>query len=112
MIAEMSCRSAGCGDQLDTNAARTPAPKAPAQHRRRGACNGRVCAPAQLLDSEGPGEGPGTTGKKRYDYKALERIALIKHYLSEGYPLREAAREAARPQRPARLQASPRPLHK
>ncbi len=54
----------------------------------------------------------GTTGKKRYDYKALERIAIIKHYLSEGYPLREAAREAARPQRPARLQASPRPLHK
>jgi len=36
----------------------------------------------------------GTSGKKRYDFRALERIALIKRYLTDGHPLEEAAREA------------------
>ena len=38
----------------------------------------------------------GTPGKKRYDFPALERIALIKRYLNEGYPLVESAQEADR----------------
>jgi DNA-binding transcriptional MerR regulator len=36
----------------------------------------------------------GTPGKKRYDFRALERIAQIKRHLSEGYALAEAARLA------------------
>jgi len=35
----------------------------------------------------------GTTGKKRYDFRALERISLIKRHLSEGYTLEDAARQ-------------------
>jgi len=38
----------------------------------------------------------GTPAKKLYDFRALERIALIRHNLSEGYGLEEAAREADR----------------
>jgi DNA-binding transcriptional MerR regulator len=34
----------------------------------------------------------GTPGRKRYDMRALERIALIKSHLTEGYGLEEAAR--------------------
>lgn len=41
----------------------------------------------------------GSPGKKRYDFRALERIALIKRHLNEGYPLAEAACEADRLQR-------------
>ena len=44
----------------------------------------------------------GTPGKKRYDFRALERIALIKRYLTAGHPLEEAAREADRWQHAAR----------
>lgn len=44
----------------------------------------------------------GTPGKKRYDFRALERIALIKRYLTEGHPLEEAAREADHWQHAAR----------
>jgi DNA-binding transcriptional MerR regulator len=44
----------------------------------------------------------GTPGKKRYDFRALERISLIKRYLNEGYPLEEAAQEADRWQHAAR----------
>lgn len=47
----------------------------------------------------------GTPGKKRYDFRALERIALIKRYLTEGHPLEEAAREADRWQHAARAAA-------
>jgi DNA-binding transcriptional MerR regulator len=36
----------------------------------------------------------GSSGKKRYDFLALERIALIKRHLTEGYALTEAARLA------------------
>ena len=43
----------------------------------------------------------GTPNKKRYDFRALERIALIKRHLNEGFPLEEAAREADRWQRSA-----------
>lgn len=43
----------------------------------------------------------GTPGKKRYDFRALERIALIKRHLNEGYGLEEAAKEADRWQRAA-----------
>src|SRR5438309_9894753 len=41
----------------------------------------------------------GTPGKKRYDFRALERVALIKRHLNEGYSLDQAAREAERWQR-------------
>jgi DNA-binding transcriptional MerR regulator len=44
----------------------------------------------------------GTPSRKRYDFRALERIALIKRYLTEGHPLEEAAREADRWQHAAR----------
>ena len=44
----------------------------------------------------------GTPSKKRYDLRALERIALIKRYLMAGHPLEEAAREADRWQHAAR----------
>ncbi|MBV8086616.1 MAG: MerR family transcriptional regulator [Chloroflexi bacterium] len=44
----------------------------------------------------------GTPTKRRYDFRALERIALIKQHLAEGYALEEAAREADRLQRAAR----------
>ena len=44
----------------------------------------------------------GTPSKKRYDFRALERVALIKRNLNEGYALEEAAREADRWQRAAR----------
>jgi DNA-binding transcriptional MerR regulator len=47
----------------------------------------------------------GTPGKKRYDFRALERIALIKRYLTAGHPLEEAAREADRWQHAARAAA-------
>ncbi len=36
----------------------------------------------------------GSPGKKRYDFRSLERIVLIKRHLNEGYGLEEAAREA------------------
>ncbi len=49
----------------------------------------------------------GTPGKKRYDLRALERIALIKRYLNEGYPLEHAAREAELRQRSMRRPPSP-----
>ena len=41
----------------------------------------------------------GSSGKKRYDFRALERIALIKRHLNEGYALEEAARQADQLQR-------------
>ncbi|MBV9121047.1 MAG: MerR family transcriptional regulator [Chloroflexi bacterium] len=44
----------------------------------------------------------GAPTKKRYDMRALERIALIKRHLNEGYALDEAARQAERLQRSAR----------
>ncbi|HEX6512635.1 MAG TPA: MerR family transcriptional regulator [Chloroflexota bacterium] len=47
----------------------------------------------------------GTPGKKRYDFRALERISLIKRHLNEGYPLDEAARQAERWQRTAHAAA-------
>ncbi|MHB8620012.1 MAG: MerR family transcriptional regulator [Chloroflexota bacterium] len=37
----------------------------------------------------------GTPSRKRYDFRALERIALIKHFLNEGYSLEEAASQTA-----------------
>ena len=44
----------------------------------------------------------GTPTKRRYDFRALERIVLIKRHLAEGYALREAAQQADRLQRAAR----------
>src|SRR5438552_14004073 len=44
----------------------------------------------------------GTPTKRLYDFRSLERIALIKQHLAEGYPLEQAAREADRLQRAAR----------
>jgi len=49
----------------------------------------------------------GTPGKKRYDFRSLERIALIKRHLNEGYALEEAAREADRWQRSAHRPPNP-----
>ncbi len=37
----------------------------------------------------------GAPGKKRYDFRALERVALIKRALTDGYSLEEAAAQAA-----------------
>ncbi len=51
----------------------------------------------------------GTPGKKRYDFRALERIALIKRHLNEGFPLEEAAREADRVVRSAQVFALDEP---
>jgi len=48
----------------------------------------------------------GAPGKKRYDFRALERIALIKRHLNEGYALDEAAREADRWLRARLVQAA------
>jgi DNA-binding transcriptional MerR regulator len=53
----------------------------------------------------------GTPGKKRYDFRSLERIALIKRHLNEGYPLEEAAREADRWQRTAHRPPNPEEPH-
>jgi DNA-binding transcriptional MerR regulator len=36
----------------------------------------------------------GAPGKKRYDFRSLERIVLIKRHLNEGYGLEDAAHEA------------------
>jgi DNA-binding transcriptional MerR regulator len=44
----------------------------------------------------------GKPTKRLYDFRALERVALIKTHLAEGYALEEAAREADRLQRAAR----------
>ena len=44
----------------------------------------------------------GAPGQRRYDYRALERIAHIRANLSEGYTLEEAAAQAS-----ARLKAKP-----
>jgi DNA-binding transcriptional MerR regulator len=49
----------------------------------------------------------GSPGKKRYDFRALERIALIKRNLNEGYALVDAAREADRQQGTAHRLAPP-----
>ena len=51
----------------------------------------------------------GTPGRKRYDFKALERIELIKRHLNEGYGLEQAAHEADRVQRSARVARAAQP---
>jgi DNA-binding transcriptional MerR regulator len=51
----------------------------------------------------------GTPSKKRYDFRALERIALIKRFLNDGHPLEEAAREADRMVRASQTRAPDEP---